>query len=370
MGGGGSIRKPGDLLSEWERRRPDIREKRGTASMRSPAPTRPGCGRRGKWGTKDAHGPQLRSPSRPEGAAARDPAPETGPEKTPPQPRRAGRAEAAGPPALGDARGEAASHTWSSALSGPSPAPSGASRPAVADGRLVPGQSPRRPAAAKGLGRGGGGGEGRGNSRSSWQRPCRRSAPPAPPAGLSAPVARGPPSSRAGSGRTRMIRDGLEGSEGGCDAAGARVLEGPTHTRRERLEATGAEAATRAATAGPGARRLRRLCVRRADNPLRPRPRRVTQTAPPTSPREAPAPAPPRPLPLLGFPLPGSARYRLPGIPFFPGAPRQAPCFTSSGSLRPSFSRRSPTHPGPADPNPARPPTRGPLGVVVLPGMG
>lgn len=73
---GGSIRKPGDLLSEWERRRPDIREKRGTASMRSPAPTRPGSGRRGKWGTKDAHGPPLRSPSRPEGAAAGDPAPE------------------------------------------------------------------------------------------------------------------------------------------------------------------------------------------------------------------------------------------------------------------------------------------------------
>lgn len=105
-----------------------------------------------------------------------------------------------------------------------------------------------------------------------------------------------------------MIRDGLEGSEGGCGAAGARVLEGPTHTRRERLEATRAEAATRAATAGPGARRLRRLCVPRADNPLRPRPRRVTHTAPPTSPREAPALAPPRPLPLLGFPLPGSAR--------------------------------------------------------------
>ena len=44
---------------------------------------------------------------------------------------------------------------------------------------------------------------GRRNSRSSWPRPCRRSAPPAPPAGLSAPVARGPPSSRAGSGRAR-----------------------------------------------------------------------------------------------------------------------------------------------------------------------
>lgn len=132
--------------------------------------------------------------------------------------------------------------------------------------------------------------------------------------------------------------------------------EGPTHTRRERLEATGAEAATRAATAGPGARRLRRLCVPRADNPLRPRPRRVTQPAPPTSPRAASAPAPPRPLPLLGFPLPGSACYRLLGIPFFAGAPRQAPCFTSPGSLRPSFSRRSPTHPGPADPSPARPP--------------
>ena len=139
---GGSIRKPGDLLSEWERRRPDIREKRGTASMRSPAPTRPGSGRRGKWGTKDAHGPPLRSPSRPEGAAAGDPAPEPSPEKTPPQPGRAGRAEAAGPPALGDARGEAASHTWSSVFSGPSPVPSGASRTAVADGRLVPGQSP------------------------------------------------------------------------------------------------------------------------------------------------------------------------------------------------------------------------------------
>lgn len=114
FGEGGSIRKPGDLLSEWERRRPDIREKRGTASMRSPAPTRPGW-EEGKWGTKDAHGP-CSGPQQTRRRSGQRPRSRDQPSKTPPQRGRVGRAEAAAPPALGNARGEAASHPVLSAL--------------------------------------------------------------------------------------------------------------------------------------------------------------------------------------------------------------------------------------------------------------
>lgn len=267
-GGRGSIRKPGDLLSEWEGR-PDIREKRGDRIHAVPLPPHAqavggGSGAQ-RMRTAPRSGPQADPKARRPDTRSRD-----RPRKDPAPAWARGEGRAAGPPALGDARGEAASHTWSSTLSGPSPAPSGASRPAVADGRLVPRQNPRRPAAARGLGRGGGGEGEEGNSRSSWQRPCRRSAPPAPPAGLSAPVARGPPSSRAGSGRTRMIRTAWRARR-----AAATRLEPVCWRDRPTRDVSGsrrrgAEAATRAATAGPGARRLRRLCVRRADNPLRP----------------------------------------------------------------------------------------------------
>lgn len=56
MGRGVSIRKPGDLLSEWERRRPDTRERKRNRIHAVPRPHAQ-AGRRGKWGTKDAHGP-------------------------------------------------------------------------------------------------------------------------------------------------------------------------------------------------------------------------------------------------------------------------------------------------------------------------
>lgn len=82
----GSIRKPGDLLSEWKRRRPDTREKRGTASMRSPAPTRPGW-EEGKWGTKDARGPGS-GPRQSQRRGGRRPGCPDQPCKTPPQPER------------------------------------------------------------------------------------------------------------------------------------------------------------------------------------------------------------------------------------------------------------------------------------------
>lgn len=88
--------------------------------------------------------------------------------------------------------------------------------------------------------------------------------------------------------------------------------EGPTHETSSR---DGAKAAAQVATAGPSARRLRLLCVQRADNPLRPRPRSVTQLTPPAlAPRPGSSPA----LPLLGLPLPNSARCRLLGFPFLP----------------------------------------------------
>lgn len=84
--GGGKL---GDLLSEWERRRPDTRERKRNRIHAVPPPPRLSW-EEGKWGTKDAHGPQLRSldiqghretPTHPP-THRRDQ-----PRKTPPQPR-------------------------------------------------------------------------------------------------------------------------------------------------------------------------------------------------------------------------------------------------------------------------------------------
>lgn len=55
--GGGKL---GDLLSEWGRRRPDTRERKRNRIHAVPPPPRLSW-EEGKWGTKDAHGPQLRS---------------------------------------------------------------------------------------------------------------------------------------------------------------------------------------------------------------------------------------------------------------------------------------------------------------------
>lgn len=160
-----------------------------------PPPPHGQAGRRGSGAQRMRMAP-AQVPSRPGGAAARDPAPET----SPPRPRPS--AGAWGGPRRQRRRpwgtlGERPRHTRSSALSGPSPAPSGAAN--LQERRATsPQVDPAKARVCEGAGarwQGGGG-----DSRSSWPRPCHRSAPPAPPAGLSAPVARGPPSSWAGSG--------------------------------------------------------------------------------------------------------------------------------------------------------------------------
>lgn len=259
-------------------------------------------------GHKGCPRPPLRSPAAPKTRDSETPLPRPALLRPRPSPSP-GRAEEAAPPALEDTRGKAASQPIAIGTL-PCPLTEGerAANPVVARGILSPGRPREGPRLRMGWGDAG---EGRRNSRSSWPRPCRRSAPPARPAGLSAPVARGPPSSRAGSGRARKPGQ-LEGSEGSCGAAGARVPEGPTHEASSR---GGAKAAAQVATAGASARRLRLLCVQRADNPLRPRPRSVTQLTPPAlAPRPGSSPA----LPLLGLPLPNSARCRLLGVPFLP----------------------------------------------------
>lgn len=225
-------------------------------------------------------------------------------------------------------------HTRSSALSGPSPAPSGA-RDLQLQQATSPPEEPTKARVCKGAGARRG--EGRRNSRSSWPRPCRRSAPPAPPAGLSAPVARGPPSSRAGSGRAR--RPGRPEGLRGRLRRGWSPCAGGTDPRSERLRrrrwrrrgcgsscdrGTGREAAATAVRAAGG------------QPPAAP-PTPRDATAPPTRPR-TPAPA----LPFLGFPLPNSARRRSLGVPSFPAAPQRAGCFPSPRLLCPIFSRRPP----------------------------
>lgn len=196
--------------SERERRRPDTRERKRNRIHAVPRPHAE-AGRRGSGAQRMRKTP-ARAPGSPGHARGRDPTSAISPAN----------------PALARGGSRRPRHrAWGTLRERPrhSPGPhirhrdpplsaSRARRPRSRHRRLTHGSSTR-------LRRGwGGAGEGRRNSRSSWPRPCRRSAPPARPAGLSAPVARDPPSSRAGSGRAR--KPGRpEGSEGSCAAAGA-----------------------------------------------------------------------------------------------------------------------------------------------------
>lgn len=89
--GGGRL---GDQLSEWERRRPDTRERKRNRIHAVPPPPRL-SGEEGKWGTKDAHGPRLGSldeqghletPPQ-QSPATPDPAPAPSPERLGKRPR-------------------------------------------------------------------------------------------------------------------------------------------------------------------------------------------------------------------------------------------------------------------------------------------
>lgn len=90
--GGG---KQADLLSEWERRRPDTRERKRNRIHAVPPPPRLSW-EEGKWGTKDAHGSRLKSldiqghretPTPQQRPAAQDPAPAPNSERLGKRPR-------------------------------------------------------------------------------------------------------------------------------------------------------------------------------------------------------------------------------------------------------------------------------------------
>ena len=201
-------------------------------------------------------------------------------------------------------------------------------------------------------------GEGRRNSRSSWPRPCRRSAPPARPAGLSAPVARGPPSSRAGSGRVR--RPGRPEGLGGQLRRGWGPCAGETDPRSEQLRrrrrrrrggcglscdrGTRREAAAAAVRAAGGQPPAAPPTPRDADGPAYP--------------PAHPAPAPPRPFRLSGFSSPTQLTFAFwASLPSPLPPPQCSPFFTLPRFLRLSFSRSPPTSPltpPPALPGPQR----------------
>lgn len=324
--------------------------------MRSPAPT-PRLGG-GEVGHKGCSRPPLRSPADPE-TRGQGPRSRDQPCKNPlqPEPGEGLRGSAAGPGGR-SRRGRVTARVPIAVGALPSREWVGrGGQRCSRDWRLVPGPSTRRPVSAKGLGRGGGrGGEthvlhGRGHVVVALRLLGQ-------PGFLHQLLAvhhlRG--LGRAG----RGDRGDLKGSEGGCGAAGARVPEGPTHEASSRGDDGGAETMAGAATAGPGARRLRLLCVPRADNPLRPRPRRVTQPAPP---RPRPGPSASRASPPQLSSRPFSGRPPLPPTPC-----QGSPFFTSPRFLRPSF----PALPYKLPPHTSAlsGPARGPLGVVVHPAVG
>lgn len=107
--GGG---KQGDLLSEWERRRPDTRERKRNRIHAVPPPPRLSW-EEGKWGTKDAHGSRLK------------PLDIQGHRETPHPTAETSRARPRPSPELGEAGKEAASPLgYRSHLLGPVPNPS------------------------------------------------------------------------------------------------------------------------------------------------------------------------------------------------------------------------------------------------------
>ena len=71
-------------MSEWERRRPDTRERKRNRIHAVPPPPRPGW-EEGKWGTKDVHGPRS-SPQRTWRRGGQRPRSRDQPCKIPPQP--------------------------------------------------------------------------------------------------------------------------------------------------------------------------------------------------------------------------------------------------------------------------------------------
>lgn len=72
--------------AEWGRRRPDTRERKRNRIHAVPPPPRLSW-EEGKWGTKDAHGPQLRSLNIQGHREIPPPHSRDQPRKTPPQPR-------------------------------------------------------------------------------------------------------------------------------------------------------------------------------------------------------------------------------------------------------------------------------------------
>jgi hypothetical protein len=204
--------------------------------MRSPAPT---PGRRGS-GAQRMHTVPDPVPSAPQNTGIRDPTPEPAlqdpaPARAPSSERGDGLGQAA-PPGFGDTGDRPRHHPGPYRHRSPFPPPSLSEmgRPPYShDRRLSPGppfHALDRVSGGAGVRRG----EGRRHSRSSWPRPCRRSAPPARPVELSAPVARDPPSSRAWIEPEEGDRDGLKGLESGYGGVGARGPERPTHEANSR----------------------------------------------------------------------------------------------------------------------------------------
>lgn len=143
--GGG---KPGDLLSEWERRRPDTRERKRNRIHAVPRP-HARAGRRGEVGHKGCARLPARIPCTPRAAGTGDPAPKSSPAgpRPAPRPRRAREAAPRGP---GDAEERPRHSPCSRRLWGPSPAPlserDGAVTPPSRQGDEAPGlprQGPR-----------------------------------------------------------------------------------------------------------------------------------------------------------------------------------------------------------------------------------
>lgn len=247
---------------------------RGTASMRSPAPT-PELGG-GEAGHKGCARPPLWPPAALEPRGDRDPTSEVSPARPRPSPSP-GKVWKATPWALGDTRGEAASQPGSPFAMGTPPlSAKRARRPCSRHRRLSHGPSTRL---QRGLWRCGGRGggthvlHGRGHVVVALRLLGQ-------PGFLHQLLAvhhlRG--LGRAG----RENRGGLKGSERRQLRRGwSRVPGGPTTQRVAERDGGGAKAAARVATAGTGVRRLRLQCVPRPDHPLRSRPRRVTHRARP-----------------------------------------------------------------------------------------
>lgn len=341
--GGGSIRKPGDLLSEWERRRPDTGERKRNRIHAVPRPHAQ-AGRRGSGAQRMFTAP-AQVPSGPGDTGPGTPIPRPALQETAPARARGGPTRQRRRP-WGTLEERPRHSSSPYRCRGPPQPRVGGEGRSTLQSRLA--TSPRAVHAKTGVCEGTGArrGEGRRNSRSSWPRPCRRSAPPARPAGLSAPVARGPPSSRAGSGRERRpgrpeglggrLRRGWSPCAGGADPRS----EQPRRRRRRGDYGWSCDRGTRREAAA--------AAVRAAGG--------QPPAAPPT-PRDAtgPAPAPPRPFRFSGFPSPAelaalfwaspSSPDPLPGLPVLHFAPIPAPQFPRT-TLQTTPSHLRPVRPG------------------------